>query len=82
MEKMIDLATVIGVYPICNTGAVLVHRIDYAEDKVLASINGENPEWCDLKEEYMETSGELEEGFTLGELFIPFAEVMRFYGGN
>jgi len=44
--KMIDLNTVIGVYSLCNTGAVLVHAIDYAEDKILASINGENPEWC------------------------------------
>jgi hypothetical protein len=34
---MIDLASVIGVYPICNTGAVLVHKIDYGEEKVLAS---------------------------------------------
>ena len=25
VEGMIDLASVIGVYPICNTGAVLVH---------------------------------------------------------
>ena len=33
---MIDLASVIGVYPICNTGAVLVHKIDYGEEKVLA----------------------------------------------
>jgi hypothetical protein len=29
----------------------------------------------------METSGELELGFHLGELFIPFCEVMRFFGG-
>ena len=80
--RVIDLATVIGVYPLTNTGAVLVHAIDYGEDKVLASINGENAAWCDLKEECMETSGELELGFALGELFIPFAEVMRFYGGS
>jgi len=79
---MIDLTSVIGVYPICNTGAVLVHKIDYGEEKVLASINGEGAEWCSLTEEYMETSGELELGFTLGELFIPFAEVMRFFGGT
>ena len=80
--RVIDLATVIGVYPLTNTGAVLVHAIDYGEDRVLASINGVEPCWCDLKEEYMETSGELELVFALGELFIPFAEVMRFYGGS
>jgi len=77
-SKAIDLSTVIGVYPICNTGAVLVHAIDYGEDRVLASVNGVNPEWCDLTEEYMETTGELELGFRLGEWFIPFCEVMRF----
>ena len=81
-NAVIDLATVIGVYPICNTGAVLVHQIDYGEDRVLASINGQNAEWCGLTEEYMETSGELELGFHLGGLFVPFCEVMRFYGGG
>ena len=29
-SKMIDLSTVIGVFTLCNTGAVLVHAIDYA----------------------------------------------------
>ena len=81
-SKMIDLSTVIGVYTICNTGAVLVHAIDYGEDKVLASINGIEPEWCDLTEEYMEVTQELELGFRLGSLFVPFCEVMRFYGGG
>ncbi len=79
--KMIDLNTVIGVYSLCNTGAVLVHAIDYVEDKILASINGENPEWCAMTEEYMEVTGETELGFTLGSFFIPLCEVMRFYSG-
>ena len=78
---MIDLSAVIGVYALCNTGAVLIHAIDYGEDKVLASVNGVSPEWCPLTEEYMETTEELELGFRLGELFIPFCEVMRFTGG-
>lgn len=81
-NAVIDLTKVIGLYPICNTGAVLVHRIDYGEDRVLASINGANAEWCSLTEEYMEMSGELELGFHLGELFVPFCEVMRFFGGT
>lgn len=80
-HKMVDLSTVIGVYALCNTGAVLVHAIDYGEDKVLASINGENAEWYGMTEEYMESTGELELGFSLGSLFIPLCEVMRFYGG-
>ena len=41
---------VIGVYPLFNTGGICVHAIDYAEDKVLASVNGENPEWCEMAE--------------------------------
>ena len=81
-SKIIDLSTVIGVYTLCNTGAVLVHAIDYGEDKVLASINGISPEWCDLTEEYMEATQELELGFRLGSIFVPFCEVMRFYGGG
>ena len=81
-ETIIDLATVIGVYPLYNTGAVLVHAIDYNEDKILASINGIDPEWCRMKEEYVEVTGEVQFGFTIGDLFIPFSEVMRFYGGG
>ena len=81
-SKVIDLTTVIGVYPICNTGAVLVHAIDYGENRVLASVNGADPAWCRLEEEYMEATGDLELGFRLGEWFIPFCEVMRFYGGS
>ena len=81
-SKMIDLSTVIGVYPLTNTGSVLVHAIDYGEDKVLASINGNDPEWCSLTEQYMEATEELELGFVLGSFFVPFCEVMRFYGGG
>ncbi len=44
-------------------------------------MNGEDPIWYDISEEYRETSQELELGFDLGSLFIPFSEVMRFYGG-
>lgn len=80
-NRMIDLSSVIGVYGLTNTGAILVHAIGYGEDKVLASINGESPEWCDMTEEYMKCTGEPELGFTLGSFFVPFCEVMRFYGG-
>lgn len=78
-NKVIDLDNVIGMYSLTNTGAVLVHAIDYGEDKILASINGENPEWCSMTEQYMEVLGEETLGFTIGELFIPLCEVMRFY---
>ena len=80
--KMIDLNTVIGVYSLCNTGAVLVHAINYAEDKILASINGENPEWCAMTEEYMEVTGETELGFMLGSFFIRCARSCVFTADN
>ena len=64
---------VIGVYPICNTGAVLVHEI--GDEKVLASINGNDPVWYDLAEE------EEGLGFSLGPFFVPLDQVMRAYGG-
>lgn len=78
-SKMIDLDTVIGVYGLTNTGAVLVHAIDYGEEKILASINGENPEWCRMAEQYVEHLEEETLGFLYGELFVPLCEVMRFY---
>ena len=81
-SEMIDLTKVIGIYPICNTGAVLVHQIDYGEDRVLASLNGKDPEWCRLEEQYMELSQEEELGFCLGSFFVPLCQVMRFYGGS
>ena len=78
--KVIDLKEVVGIYGISNKGAVLVHRVDYSDDRVLASINGENPEWCDFTEEYWEGTGQPELGFCLGSFFVPFCEVMRFHG--
>lgn len=81
-QNMIDLTKIIGVYGLCNTGAVLVHAIDYAEDKVLASINGENPLWCEITEACRAGEDELESGFFLGSFFVPFSDVMRFYGGG
>ena len=80
-SRLIDARKIIGVYPICNTGAVLVYAIDYGEDKVLAGINDQEPEWCSLAEEYYECTEEQELGFHLGSFFVPFCEVQRFYGG-
>ena len=78
-QMMIDASAIIGVYPICNTGAVLLYEIDYAEDSVLASINTDMPEWCQLAEEYYESSGVVELGFRIGAMFVPLFEVQRFY---
>ena len=70
----------IGVYTFCNTGSVLIHEFDETENRVLASINGENPQWCNLAEIYSEETEELEPGFFLGSFFIPFCDVMRIGG--
>lgn len=75
---------IIGVFPVCNTGGICVHEIDYAGDRVLASMNGENPEWHPIEEKCMaELTGEekdrdvWEQGFMFGSFFVPFSEVMR-----
>lgn len=75
---------VIGVFPICNIGGICVHAIDYVEDKALASMNGEDPEWFainerPLAENYVneEYENEMESGFWFGSFFVPFSEVMR-----
>lgn len=68
---------VIGVYPMFNTGGICVHAIDDAEDKVLVSVNGENPEWCKMTEQPQEDGDEMESGFLFGSFFVPFSGVMR-----
>lgn len=35
---------VIGVFAVCNTAGICVHEIDHAENRVLASMNGTDPE--------------------------------------
>ena len=67
---------VIGCFPLTNAGAVLIHRIDYGEEKVLASINGKNPELYSMTTEQTEDGG-YEPGIRLGFLFVPFSQVQR-----
>ena len=81
-SAMINLKTVIGVYSLTNTGAVLVHAIDYDGERVLASINGRDAEWCGLTEACAEGMEDMELGFRLGSIFVPLSEVMRFCGGG
>ena len=77
------LNDVIGVFGVCNAGGICVHAIDHAEDRVKASMNGENPEWYPIVEKpRSEFSGdendmELESGFEFGSFFVPFCLVMR-----
>ena len=67
----------VGAYTFCNTGSVLVYEIDMAEDKVLAGINDDPPEWCDIKEIYSEETEQLEPGFCIGSFLVPFFSVIR-----
>lgn len=76
-SNMIDLDSIIGVYSITNTGTVLLHKIDYEGDRVLASMNGRDPCWYDITESEM--NGEMVQGFWLYTIFVPFYLVMRFY---
>lgn len=72
---------VIGVFPMFNTGGICVHAIDEAEERVLASINGKDPEWCRMAERPQSENGgdseEPESGFLFGSFFVPFSQVMR-----
>lgn len=69
--------TVIGVYPLTNTAAVQVYKIDYFEDRVLAGISGHAPGWREITEKYCENTAQEETGFCIGEMFIPFCAVLR-----
>ena len=71
------MSKIIGVFPMFNTGGICVHAIDDAEDKVLASVNGENPEWYEMAEHPQEDGDEMEPGFLFGSFFVPFSGVMR-----
>lgn len=72
---------VIGVFAVCNTAGICVHEIDHAEDRVLVSMNGIDPEWYPITEKPQSEMGgdsdELESGFEFGSFFVPFSEVMR-----
>ena len=74
---MKDKIETIGVYCVCNTMGICVHEIDYCEDRVLASANGENLQWCPMNEQKKKKKKEAEPGFLFGSFFVPFSEVMR-----
>ena len=78
---------VIGVFALCNTGGICVHEIDHGSDRVLASMNGKDPEWLDITEKPLsEITGEdkdddeWESGFMWGSFFVPFSEIERVGG--
>ena len=75
--KTIDINKVIGLYPLFYTAVVVIHEIDYAKDKVLISINGDDPKWCDISEQYIKTTKKWELGFYLGSTFIAFSNVIK-----
>ena len=67
----------VGVYVISNTLAICVHEIDQADDRVLASGNGDSPKWYPMTEQHNEDTDEWERGFMFGSFFVPFSQVMR-----
>lgn len=75
-EKKKELP-VVGVYTFCSTGSVLVHKIE--GDRVLASINGKSPHWCDITEDWNDDTEDWESGFFIspGSFFVPFSQTMR-----
>ena len=75
MGNIVDANKIVGVHPVSNTGSIVVHEIDHMDDRVLVSLNGQNPEWCEITE--MESDQEAQFGFKWGEMFVPFSEVMR-----
>lgn len=81
---MSEALKIIGVFPVCNAGGICVHAIDEAENKVLASMGGKEPQWYPITEKPLsEITGDekdedtWESGFLFGSFFVPFSEVMR-----
>ena len=66
--KTIDLNKIVGLYPICNTGCLVIHEIDDRDEQVKVSLNGDDPDWYPM-------AFEPEDGFLWGDLFVPFEEV-------
>lgn len=62
---------IMGVYPLTNNGSIVIHDISNADEAVLASINGVDPEWYKIEEA---EDGSL--GFLFGKMYIPFSEVI------
>ncbi|MCD8159259.1 MAG: hypothetical protein LUD77_10320 [Clostridiales bacterium] len=67
----------VGVFTVSNTLAICVHEIDYTDDQVLASSNGDSPKWYPITEQKNKDTGEWEQGFMFSSFFILFSEVMR-----
>ena len=74
--KTINTEDIVGVYPLTNTGSLLIHKIDHTDDRVKVSLNGQFPSWCCIENEIIDS--QLEPGFHWGDTFIPFNAVLRF----
>ena len=84
VREMSEELKTIGVFGMCNTGGICVHAINHTENRVLASMNGENPEWYPITEKNLaglsgneSDADQWESGFLFGSFFVPFSEVMR-----
>ena len=64
----------VGFYCISNTGAVLIHEIDPRDEWVVASLNGDDMQQCEITQAEKD---DVETGFYFGEIWIPMDQVMR-----
>jgi hypothetical protein len=71
-----DRKRYVAVYPLTNNHTVLIHDIEYGSfNRVLAGINNDEPEWCEITDEmtfYLGATDE-EEG-----ICIPLSECIRY----
>lgn len=80
MGNMIMINKAIGLYPLCNTGGLVIYDIDYVDDRVLVGLNDGEAEWCSIQEGHRDGSEDYETGFYWGKLFVPLSDVMKFSG--
>ena len=72
----VEANDVIGIYPLCNTGSLVIIKLDEQEERVLVGLNGQNPEWCKIEERMdPESPEETIPGFYWGELYVSFTDV-------
>lgn len=71
------MCNAVGVYSFSNNLALVIESIDYYNDRVLVSENGENSKWYDMCMIYNEDIDETETGFMYGKMPILFSEIIR-----
>lgn len=73
---------VLGSFCLSNTASVNIHQFDWVDDRVLASLNSQDPQWYFIQEHRNPDTDEYETGFYFGSLFVPFSQVLRVQAGG